>query len=302
MGVPTDWKIAAQYYEVAARFGYRKALWQLGQLHEQGGNGLPKDVTKALEVFSKAAAGGHEPAVKHLIANYPDNSALAVDVLYRRGQLARAIQLSTYFYNQGVRQPGEFYVTQQLLVAEADPIARELLAEHFLFGDIVEKDYEFALKIASMGSTTTIDNVCQAMFINGVLLATWNLTPDQYDQIFAEGKAESNGYCLLTLGLLPYRTEDWNDPAEFLLVQSEMLLSAVNTDENYARQTAYAELVELAESGDSPQAALVLGREFLTGELFTQDFEKAIQLLDIAADAELSEALELLDLAKNASR
>ena len=102
LGVEKDNLKAVGLYEIAARRGYRRALWQLGQLYESGGRELKPNKARALEMFSKAAAGGHEEANLHLASSYPEYSGLPIDILYQQGQEQRALTLATFYFNQGI--------------------------------------------------------------------------------------------------------------------------------------------------------------------------------------------------------
>lgn len=57
-GAPPDFGAARQWYEKAAAQGYARALMNLGYLHERG-NGVPKDLTVALNYYRKASGLGN---------------------------------------------------------------------------------------------------------------------------------------------------------------------------------------------------------------------------------------------------
>ena len=60
-GVPKDMAKAAEYFEKAAKQGYKEAQCVLGHLYYWG-KGVPRNTAKAKELFTKAAAQGFKEA------------------------------------------------------------------------------------------------------------------------------------------------------------------------------------------------------------------------------------------------
>jgi TPR repeat protein len=81
-GVPKDYKKAAEWYEKAAEQGLVEAQYNFANLYHEG-KGVPKNATKAVEWLEKAAAQGCAPAVKFLSSlklNVPiASSSLSID-------------------------------------------------------------------------------------------------------------------------------------------------------------------------------------------------------------------------------
>ncbi|MDC0572931.1 sel1 repeat family protein [Luminiphilus sp.] len=299
LGVENDNLKAVSLYEIGARRGYRRALWQLGLLYESGGGNLSPDAVRALEMFSKAAAGGHEEANLHLISSYPEHSGLPIDVLYQQGQDQRALTLATFYYEQGVSGASQRYIDYERARAKSDPVARELLAERFLYGDIVEFNAKKALEMASIEGPSNNDNDCQILFINGVLLSAWPNSADEIDRIFEQGREEDNGYCLATLAFVAVSAdvedfEDVEDYGDAVDAAVSSLIAALYSDESFAKTYSYQTLLKLADSGESPYAMYRLARELIYAEVMEQDIDTALHYLRSAKRAGLAEAAELL--------
>ena len=293
LGVEKDNLKAVGLYEIAARRGYRRALWQLGLLYESGGGELNPNKERALEMFSKAAAGGHQEANLHLISSYPEYSGLPIDVLYQQGQDQRALTLATFYYEQGVSGASQRYVDYERVNAKSDPVARELLAERYLYGDIVDFDAQKALEMASIDGPSTNDNECQILFINGVFLSAWPKSADEIDRIFEQGRQEDNGYCLATLAFIAV-SADVEDYADAVDAAVSSLVAALYSDESFARTYSYQALRELADSGESPYAMYRLATELIYAEVIEQDIDTAVIYLRGAERAGLPEAVQLL--------
>ena len=289
LGVEKDILKAVGLYEIAARRGYRRALWQLGLLYESGGGGLDPNEERALEMFSKAAAGGHQEANLHLISSYPEYSGLPIDVLYQQGQYQRALTLATFYYEQGVSGASQRYIDYERAKAKSDPVARELLAERYLFGDIVDFDAQKALDAASIEGPRTNDNDCQILFISGVFLSAWPKSADEIDRIFEQGREEDNGYCFATLAFIGLTADPEHGDAAV-----SSLVAALYSDESFARTYSYQTLLTLANSGESPYAMYRLARELAYAEILEQDIEGAIQYLEVAIKADVIGAAELM--------
>jgi serine/threonine protein kinase len=65
-GVPMDFTAAAQWFTWASDRGDASAKFDLCQIYEEGGHGLPKDLDRARRFCQDAAALGNEEARKHL--------------------------------------------------------------------------------------------------------------------------------------------------------------------------------------------------------------------------------------------
>jgi len=65
-GVEQSYEKAKEYFEKAADLGDATAQYNLGLMFYLGHNGVKKDTTKAREWWTKAAAQGHEHAIKNL--------------------------------------------------------------------------------------------------------------------------------------------------------------------------------------------------------------------------------------------
>lgn len=293
LGVEKDNLKAVGLYEIAARRGYRKALWQLGLLYESGGGELEPNKERALEMFSKAAAGGHQEANLHLISSYPEYSGLPIDVLYQQGQDQRALTLATFYYEQGVSGASQRYVDYERAKAKSDPVARELLAERYLYGDIVDFDAQKALEMASIDGPSTNDNECQILFINGVFLSAWPKSADEIDRIFEQGREEDNGYCLATMAFVSL-SANVEDDGNLVDAAVSTLVAALYSDESFARTYSYQALRELADSGESPYAMYRLATELIYAEVIEQDIATAVIFLRGAERAGLAEAAQLL--------
>ena len=292
LGVEIDNLKAVDLYEIAARRGYKRALWQLGLLYESGGRNLNPDKVRALEMFSKAAAGGHEEANLHLISTYPEYSGLPIDVLYQQGQIERALTLATFYYTEGVNGASKRYIDYERARAKSNPVARESLAERFLYGDIVEFNAQKALEIASIQGPHTNDNDCQILFINGVLLNGWPKSADETDRIFEQGREENNGYCLATLAVIGMSADAERPGLADAAVSS--LVAALYSDESFARTYSYQTLLNLANGGASPYAMYRLARELVHAEVIEQDIDAAVAYLRGAEQAGVAGAADLL--------
>ena len=293
LGVEKDVSKAVGLYEIAARRGYRRALWQLGLLYESGGGKLNPDPARALEMFSKAAAGGHEEANLHIISSYPAYSGLPIDVLYQQGQDQRALTLATLYYNQGITGASQRYIDYESARAGTDPVARELLAERFLYGDIVEASAGKALEIAAMEGPRTNDNDCQMLFINRVYLSVWHNSTDELDRIFKQGREEVNGYCLATLAFIALSADAGHDISN-VDAAVRTLVNALYSDESFARTYSYQTLHELADSGGSSYAKYRLARELVYAEVLEQDIDAAVIYLRDAEKTGVAGAADLL--------
>ena len=293
LGVEKNHLKAVSLYEIAARRGYRRALWQLGQLYESGGKELRPNKERALEMFSKAAAGGHEEANLHFISSYPEYSGLPIDVLYQQGHDQRALTLATFYYEQGVSRAGQRYIDYESARAKSDPVARELLAERYLYGDIVDFDAQKALEMASIEGPRTNDNDCQIVFINGVFLSAWPKSADEIDRIFEQGREEDNGYCFATLAFIGL-SADIPDYKSAVDAAVSSLVAALYSDESFARTYSHQTLLTLADSGESPYAMYRLARELAYAEILEQDIEGAIQYLEVPIKAGVKGAAELM--------
>jgi TPR repeat protein len=70
-------RFAAMYYELAASHGNKVALFKLGILYEYG-EGVTKNLDRAISYYQKAASHGHGPAktkLTHLSQKYREHPA-----------------------------------------------------------------------------------------------------------------------------------------------------------------------------------------------------------------------------------
>jgi TPR repeat protein len=65
-GVPKDLGKAMDYFKQAAKKGMMAAQYQLGELYQVGGEGLPKNLTKAIKYYQLAAEQGNFEALANV--------------------------------------------------------------------------------------------------------------------------------------------------------------------------------------------------------------------------------------------
>ena len=115
-----DFPTAVREWQASAAKGDADAMFNLGQAYKLG-KGVPQDLTKAEELFGRAAALGHLQA--------SDNYAL---LLFQRGEKARALPFIRAAADRG------------------DPRAQYLLGIAHFNGDLVPKDWPRAYALLSL--------------------------------------------------------------------------------------------------------------------------------------------------------
>jgi cell division septation protein DedD len=115
-----DFPTAVREWQAAAAKGDGDAMFNLGQAYKLG-KGVPQDLTKAEELFGRAAALGHLQA--------SDNYGL---LLFQRGEKARALPFIRAAADRG------------------DPRAQYLLGIAHFNGDLVPKDWPRAYALLSL--------------------------------------------------------------------------------------------------------------------------------------------------------
>ena len=115
-----DFEDAVKQWQAAALKGDADALFNLGQAYKLG-KGVPQDLTKAEDLFGRAAAMGHLQAA--------DNYGL---LLFQRGERARALPFIRAASDRG------------------DPRAQYLLGIAHFNGDLVPKDWPRAYALVSL--------------------------------------------------------------------------------------------------------------------------------------------------------
>jgi len=114
-----NYRAARGHFEAAAQAGSAEGMHLLGALYYQG-HGVAKDLTRAVELFSKAANLGYAPSLSNLGLMYSMGDGVPKD-------LKKALELSTKAAETG------------------DPLAQFNLAQSYRLGDeVVARDYKKA--------------------------------------------------------------------------------------------------------------------------------------------------------------
>jgi uncharacterized protein len=128
-----DYPAAVKEWQAAAAKGDIDALFNLGQAYKLG-KGVPQDLTKAEDLFGRAAAQGHIQAA--------DNYGL---LLFQRGEKARALPYIRAAADRG------------------DPRAQYLLGIAHFNGDMVPKDWPRAYALVSLARNQGLAQAVPAM-------------------------------------------------------------------------------------------------------------------------------------------
>ncbi len=168
MGVERDYKKAEKYLLKAAEQNNVMAEAMLMTLYSRGGDGVPRDTSKALHWAEKAAAGGNAQAQLYLGGAYRDG--IGVDIDYRKAQkyiemAAEQLddpawwgELGAMYLNIEGRTPGVIVDKEKgfrLVKKSAErgwAVGQCLLAGMYLNGYYVETDYKEGYKWAKFAA------------------------------------------------------------------------------------------------------------------------------------------------------
>ncbi len=166
MGVERDYKKAEKYLLKATEQDNAMAEAMLMTLYSRGGDGVPRDTSKALHWAEKAAAGGNAQAQLYLGGAYRNGIGVEVDYGKAQKYIEMAAEqlddpfwwceLGTYYLNIGDSNPGVIVDKEKGLKlvkksAEAGcSVAQGLLAGMYLNGYYVETDYKEGYKWAKL--------------------------------------------------------------------------------------------------------------------------------------------------------
>ncbi|MFT4090069.1 MAG: hypothetical protein QM645_05010 [Asticcacaulis sp.] len=260
-GLNTDYPKAVSWLRKAADGGSHQAQSLLATLYTEG-NGVPKDVTKARELYTQAAASGNKIAIQWLESNPAPRSNKTPDQLYNEGQtlhtakkFAEALPLMTEAAERG------------------HGAAQSRLAGMYLSGEGVTTNYEksfyWTKKAAEQGRALD-EYALGVMYWNGIGIAKDQTTARQWIQKSADrGFPAAIDWRSKNDGYVKTAAEWFNEGANFHLAG------------DYAK--AVPALTKASDMGDALSASMI-GGMYLEGTYFPQDYAKAFQWYKLAAD------------------
>ena len=153
-----------EYYQLLAKKGDTQAQLGLGQLHYQGGRGVPLDHVRAMHYFQHAADAGHPIAMAYLGKIYlegneivqPDNKT-AYKYFKKAAELGNAVGQSglghMYLYGRGVERDTAKALHFFSQAAEQGWVDGQLhLGNMYFRGTGVKRDYKLAHKFFNLAS------------------------------------------------------------------------------------------------------------------------------------------------------
>lgn len=238
-----------EYYQLLAKKGDTQAQVGLGQLHYQGGRGVPLDLERALQYFQHAADAGNPLAMAFLGKMYLEGS----DVVKQSNETAykyfkKAADLGNpvgqsglglmYLYGRGVERDTSKALQYFSLAAEQGWVDGQLqLGNMYFSGTGVRRDYKLANKYFSLALQS------------GHVLAFYNLA-----QMHATGTGMMRS-CPTAVELLKNVAERGKWSSELMVAHSDYSEGKVN--EAFVK---YALLAEMGYEVAQSNAAFILDK------------------------------------------
>ncbi|XP_020706533.2 protein sel-1 homolog 1 [Athalia rosae] len=261
-----------EYYQLLAEKGDIQAQVGLGQLHYQGGRGVPLDHQKALHYFQHAADAGNSLAMAFLGKIYLEGSDIvkqdnetAYKYFKKAAELGNPVGQSglglMYLYGRGVERDTSKALKYFSQAADQGWVDGQLqLGNMYFSGTGVSRDYKLANKYFNLASQS------------GHVLALYNLA-----QMHATGTGMMRS-CPTAVELLKNVAErgKWSD--QLMMAHNEYREGRV--DEAFVTYTLLAEMgYEVAQSN----AAFILDRAETTIFSEEEGFVRALYLWARAA-------------------
>ena len=174
LGIEADYKQAMEFYKLALKFGSKKAAVRIGKMYLHG-NGVTKNVTKAIIFLEKAERQDSLEAIKTLTVIYEQgkvvekNYSRAIELAQKGvdlGDTQSFNNLGVYYMNgMGTTQNSQEGVKYMAMAAVmGSPAAMYNMASQYYYGKVIQKDYlqSFNLSMLAIHSAQQDDYINKA--------------------------------------------------------------------------------------------------------------------------------------------
>lgn len=279
-GVDVNYELAKKYYEQSVNLNNGKAMNNLANMYLDG-EGVTKDISKALELYEKAAMIGNAVACNNLGNLYRDGKNVEQDYLKAKEWYEKAANLKNanamgeignlYFYGQGVSQNYEEALKWYKKGAEKGAAwVIGNVGHMYQFGCGVTQDYNEAMKwykkAAEKGNDFSMNRIGD-LYYNG------NGVDKNYEEAFKwYEKAENDAYANYNLGWLYEFGQGTDKNINKALIYYKKAAEIGHYDETYRYDSAFRYANILFKNNREKEAL-----EFLANSYDEQKKEKFLR-------------------------